>query len=223
MYSDKNATKGIIYRINFKNARTKVNKLIEEIEAMAWMKVGFSQQEIETLRKNYYYPDYPQHRESCLIKWPVSGFPQEKIENRTYKKFNPLKFTFEEIDKLVENNYQPGDLDTEGKYRGQNPFEKSKDEWDKILDQVNTRTEPNLNQHSDFGKNGLESNSLSDIKSPFNTQRNDDSSQKFDKGKGWPYKTITMSLFFVVCIVAILWFGFFKKKNPYKQQRKQIQ
>jgi len=35
MYSDKNATKGIIYRINFKNARTKVNKLIEEIEAMA--------------------------------------------------------------------------------------------------------------------------------------------------------------------------------------------
>lgn len=221
-----NQTLIIINEINYKGVQDKINTILEKSDVIAWKMVGFSsQREVEILRRNILLSYYvnSNSNETYWYYWPRFYFLQGSIVNEKYHDFDPLKFTFKEIDDLVKKNYQPGNLDKQGKYRGQNPFEKSKDEWDKILDQVNTRTEPNLNQHSDFGKNGLKSNSPPDIKSLFNTQRNDDSSQKFDKGKGWPYKMITMSLFFVVCIVAILWFGFFKKKNPYKQQRKQIQ
>jgi len=51
---------------------------------------------------------------------------QNSIINREYYDFDPLRFTFKEIHNLVNGKYQPNDLDEQGKYRGQNPFEKSK-------------------------------------------------------------------------------------------------
>jgi hypothetical protein len=132
--SPHNQTRIIISDINYKGIRDKIYKIIEKLGEKAWEMVGFSQPETKILQQNfrssYYFSDTD--AKQVYRCWP-NIFLQNSIVNKKYYGFDPLKFTFKEIHNLVNEKYQPNDLDEQGKYRGYNPLEKSKTEWYSIL------------------------------------------------------------------------------------------
>jgi hypothetical protein len=106
---------------NYRGAQDRLKALKEKLFSKGWELCSLSSPtslsvlQIEELTEYGYNPFLP---------W----------EEGTFKGFNPFNFTFEEVNSLIFSGYQERDLDSHKKYRGKDSFEKSKSDWDDLLD-----------------------------------------------------------------------------------------